>query len=108
MALKMRDWKLWSARAGEPEYFPSTEFFMRTAETSIEINRRLKARRIYDKLRCSGITPGHISRFTHVSWELAAEMAGYKRKRDGHIISATTKGMVAELYATYGGKAIPM
>lgn len=81
---------------------------MRTAQSSIDINRRLKARRIYDQLRRNGITPKHIPRFTDLSWELAAEAAGYKKRPDGHIISKTTISLVRDLFNQYKGKAIPV
>lgn len=74
---------------------------------TIDINRQLKARKIYAALIRNRFTPNHLKRFTPPSWELAAELAGYKKQRDGHIISDVTKGLVLALYATHGGRPIP-
>lgn len=66
----------------------------RTAQGSIDYNRREKARKIYDALRSNGIEYRHFRTFTPPSWGLAAQMAGYK---DGKV-SPETRGLVAELF----------
>jgi hypothetical protein len=65
----------------------------RTAQQSIDFNRRAKAEKIYWALKHSGVIPRHIHKFGDVQWSLAAELAGYKA---GTKVSPETQGIVLD------------
>lgn len=78
-----------------------------TPQESIDRNRQAKARKIYEELRKNGVKPEYVRRYTNLSWEISAQMAGYKKDKTGHIISEEVRGMVRNLFEEYGGKPIP-